>query len=1195
MPTHRVGFLLNVSIDFSSVRWYNQSVMEVVRFPSRGGFSVRSILTFVLAVFVAALLWAILLATPTQAQGSTSATWTDGGVILYDNHGYNLATDLTDTTGTIPSGSTIYKSPVQSTGTATSSRILILFFSPGVDPPTATSAKYVEFNYNNGRLSQAQNAKDISLAPQGTSDSVNSSCAVEGIGWMICPISVFLAEAMDNLFTILSGMIAVQPPILGDENNSMYVAWNVMRSIANLAFVIVFLIIIFSQLTSLGVSNYGLKKLIPRLIIAAVLVNVSFYIAALAIDVSNIAGYSIQNIFNGIRENIFHVTNDNLTGVASDVGWGKVTGVVLAGGGLIGGSYFVANGGLALLVPLLVGLGLTVLFVVLIFAARQAIILILVIIAPLAFVANLLPNTEKWFDKWKDLFITMLIFFPAFSLVFGGSQLAGQIIIQNAGDNIVSLLFGMAVQIAPLVITPLILKLSGGLLGRIAQIANDPRKGVLDRSKNWAQKRAELTRNNSVRDGARARNLFGGGMVRYAQGRKVSLDKNIEVAKQEAENVYTAGNRQYNGNNGILIRKTLADTRKSELHDHHNEHLEDLKRNGTSPLYGASINAQSAKERFEASQNSTNSMHNHQRTIAGTALNASSNYLEYSKMSFESSESEKTIYQMNQKLTTGTVLNGAVDRLETGKLRVERKQSQYTAMVDGMKVDTTTDVYNAGLGAAAAKELAEAAQNTVTRLYNEQRIVAGTGLNRSSNSLELTKTTLETSENNRTDYITRQKLNPASPLNAAVQAAQTSKQQSEGAQNLLQSFFDEQNRAPGSAMNISYVELESSKSVAERSKGELTEYTAKLRNTKGTLLHQQTIEAEQAKTRGQIAESDLAKTFEEYKAGAIDINTLTVPERALMQQMKEDTARLTAINQGTTSAKYVQQEYYSSLMAEDAIDPIAPELIQSAAGVDPNGEVRARANASSQLEKLQKESLSNNLTLISDRAEHAEETLVNYSKGIYNQHNGLLVDDAGNPIPAVEQDPSILEAAMEALAQDGQVSILRKARMNRSMDQNMLTRLFARNSATLKAKGAFDLQANPKLAGASQEMMDASTAGSLGDITASGIASQKGSWWEEVGERIEDLYTSADSVVYNAEDVVDNDKKHDETMKKLRDTYQNMTIALRNANVLKDIGDRLEPTIKIHQYLHSQFNDEKMAVDYDAARRGETPKPRTTP
>jgi hypothetical protein len=509
--------------------------MEHLLSPSRRGFSVRSILAFVLIVFVTMVLWTLGAAQPANAAGDTDANWS-GESIIYDEHGYTVTDDFKDTTNTIPDGASVYLAPLQTQG-SDAKKALVLYFTPGLDPPTAETAKYVEFSVaDNGDWTNDQNAKDITVTPQGES-SEYTSCSVGGIGWIICPVSIFIANRMDDIFNVLSQLISVQPSVLGDSNNGMYIAWNVMRNIANVAFVIAFLIIIYSQLSNFGVSNYGIKKLVPRLIIAAVLVNVSFIISAIAIDISNVLGYSIQNVFNAIRENVFNLTDDNFGGLNLNP-WTSVTALVLGGGGVIGGTYFAATGGLVLIIPLLVGLILTLVFVVIVLAARQAIIVILVIIAPIAFVANLLPNTEKWFDKWKDLFMTMLIFFPAFSLVFGGSQLAGQLIIQNAGDSIVSVIFGMAVQIAPLVITPLLLKFSGSLLGRIAQIANNPSKGVLDRTKNWANDRAEFAKQRNIGQGARWYNpaSYGSRMVRNSDFRKRQLKSRTDNMKQLADN-----------------------------------------------------------------------------------------------------------------------------------------------------------------------------------------------------------------------------------------------------------------------------------------------------------------------------------------------------------------------------------------------------------------------------------------------------------------------------------------------------------------------------------------------------------------------------------------------------------------------------------------------------------------------------------
>lgn len=572
--------------------------MEIVRFPSHGGFSVRSIVTFVLAVITTALLWTTLVAQPSHA--ATDAAWAnDNATILFDDHGYTRNDSFKDSTGTIPSGATVFTAPVQTNTASGKQEMLVLYLAPGVDPPTATSAQYVAFDYANNAVANPHDKQSVILAPQGSTNNVVSSCSVSGIGWWICPITVFLGDAMDKVFEFLSdNFVKVQPPMIGNTtNNSLYTAWNIMRTIANIAFVIAFLIIIYSQLTNMGVTNYGLKKLIPRLIVAAVLVNISYYIAAIAIDLSNVIGYSVQDIFNGIRERLFHMTDDTATGINNSSvtsPWTTVTAAVLAGGGLIGGIYYVSGAGLYFLVPLLVGLLLTLIFVVIILAARQAIIIILVIIAPLAFVANLLPNTEKWYKQWQDLFMTMLIFFPAFALVFGGSQLAGQLIIQNAGDNLVTVLFGLAVQIAPLVITPLILKLSGGLLGKIAQITNDPRKGILDTPRNWANERGEMRRQKQL--GKPVRPWTPARATRQLLDRnKRARHENTERYKQIADNKWHQGSRYQK----IHMKAFEVEVEKQIIEDANKKHIQEAINSKNSRLNVQNARLEAGKRALE--------------------------------------------------------------------------------------------------------------------------------------------------------------------------------------------------------------------------------------------------------------------------------------------------------------------------------------------------------------------------------------------------------------------------------------------------------------------------------------------------------------------------------------------------------------------------------------------------------------------
>jgi hypothetical protein len=452
---------------------------------------------FVLTVFITALLWVTFGSQTTHAAGPV-ATW-KGDTLLYDGHQfYANAEAKKDNKLGLKEGTKFYTyAPEASSGSATV-KAFIIYFSPGTDPPNEKNATFVKYDYSAQKgYSNQSDKKTIEVTPSGDENSTNS-CSVDGIGWVICPVTTWLANGMDALFQFISdNFLKVQPVTVTNTNTNLYVSWNIMRTIANIAFIIVFLMIIYAQLTSTAVSNYGIKKLLPRLIIASILVNVSYFIASLAVDISNILGFSLQEVFVNIRQNTFNITND--TWSAETQGWTALTTAVLAGVGV--GAIAFNPAILFMIVPLLIGAALSALFALLILSVRQAIIIILIIIGPLAFVAYLLPNTEQWFKKWRELFTNMLIFFPAFSLVFGGSQLASSIIMQNA-TSMFMIALALAVQVAPLAITPLILRFSGGVLGRIAGLVNNPRKGMLDRSKNWANSRVEMGRQKALRNGA---------------------------------------------------------------------------------------------------------------------------------------------------------------------------------------------------------------------------------------------------------------------------------------------------------------------------------------------------------------------------------------------------------------------------------------------------------------------------------------------------------------------------------------------------------------------------------------------------------------------------------------------------------------------------------------------------------------------
>jgi len=455
-----------------------------------GRLSIRKFMLFVAAVCAASFAYIFVSAPTTHAE---DIQW-NGESLIYNQQSYTKAPDAGDNDSRgFAKGTHVYSYTEDKASEDAAQKVHLIYFEPNTDPTKATSASYAVYDFTPpDTFKNPTDKKTISIKPKTAEDSKTSSCVVQGIGWIVCPVTNFFASAMDWLFDVLSGFLAVRPAQT-TQTNALYRAWSYMRNLANVAFVMAFLVIIYSQVSTIGISNYGIKKILPRLVVAAVLVNISYWICAIAIDISNIAGYSIQDIFISMRKGLVGVEG-NSWNVNS---WQSITGFVLSGGTALTalgiGTYSAlagAGGAIYLLLPILLGVLMAVLVALLVLAARQAIITILVILSPLAFVAYILPNTEKYFKRWHELGTTLLVMFPAFSVVFGGSQLAGTAIIQNA-DSINLIILGMAVQVAPLAITPFLMRVSGSLLTKVAGLVNNPKRGMVDRTRNWANSRAE--------------------------------------------------------------------------------------------------------------------------------------------------------------------------------------------------------------------------------------------------------------------------------------------------------------------------------------------------------------------------------------------------------------------------------------------------------------------------------------------------------------------------------------------------------------------------------------------------------------------------------------------------------------------------------------------------------------------------------
>ena len=382
---------------------------------------------------------------------------------------------------------------------------------------------------------QGQSAK-IEVPAEGDGEEPKNSCGIDGgLGWLICPVMTFVANINDAAYGAISGFLDIKPAILSSEDNSgAKQSWDFFRNIANAIFAVIFLWIIFSQISNVGVSNYGIKKILPRLIIGALLVNLSYYLCQIFVDLSNILGHTLKDALESGAGDI---------GTTSEAaGWGSAIAATIVG---VGG--VAAFAALAIGIPTLAAGFLAIMTVFIILVVRQAGIILLISMSPMAFAAWLLPNTEDLFKKWLKMFRGLLLVFPIISLLYGAGKLAGAVLASSATvdpnnpDETLHLV-ALAATTMPLIATPFVLQNSlsslgsiGAKIGKLSSAANGNLKNaVMNKSRISDVKNAWKSRSARKLAERRSGNTMYGRAARKLRESNSILGKGLGIAMNPA-------------------------------------------------------------------------------------------------------------------------------------------------------------------------------------------------------------------------------------------------------------------------------------------------------------------------------------------------------------------------------------------------------------------------------------------------------------------------------------------------------------------------------------------------------------------------------------------------------------------------------------------------------------------------------------
>lgn len=389
----------------------------------------------------------------------------------------------------------------------------------------------------------------------GSSNSEDDPCynaGVEGMSWILCPAltnMTYTASAMDN---VIEDWLTVNPDLYSSDS-AAYTVWEIMRDVANGVMVVILLAIIFSQLTGYGIDNYGIKKMLPKLIVMAIVINLSFIVCDLAVDLSNILGIGLRNLFGAIGEKVV-AESGGTQGFEGFITY--VVGILLgavSGGAVVSGVIIEAasvSGPMIIIVivlALLVVLAAVLMFFVML-GARMVLVILCVALSPIAFALYILPNTQNIAKKWWKLFETALIMFPICGALGGIGYLVKSMVLVTDSWHLWMLLVSLMIPYLPFFLLPNLIRSSLAMLGTVGGALTAMTTGF----RNNVQRGIESTKKSS-----RYKDAMEMGMERRAQGTFNRLQNTLRSG-----GTLTAGQRKRLLRSSALINKGRSEREK---------------------------------------------------------------------------------------------------------------------------------------------------------------------------------------------------------------------------------------------------------------------------------------------------------------------------------------------------------------------------------------------------------------------------------------------------------------------------------------------------------------------------------------------------------------------------------------------------------------------------------------------------------
>jgi|GEM_PF-1327234 len=404
------------------------------------------------------------------------------------------------------------------------------------------------FNNSNGSWAKAfneivktgdQSAKDTTTgtvsgaAANGTYDECFINIPI--IGWLMCG----MLEIADKMYTWIQGVVgqlllmegvntlslsadgkAKNPD--GTPNysqNGIYQGWVAVKNISSVLILLVGLFMILSQIFSFEfMSAYTVKKVLPRLIIAAIAIQLSWEIMNTLIYLVNAIGAGVYSLLVSPFSTIVNRSSAGvmplneilgMTGKVESVKNGAIFAFILGTGAAIG-----AAGGFIGMALGAIGVIITCFIVYFTLIIRYILIIVLLILSPVALVMWVLPGTQSIWKNWWSNFSKLLFMYPLIMVLFAAGAIGAYVI--NFSNIDLHQFAAIIAYFGPLFLIPATFKYAGPAMA--AAGGGISKLGGMVKEKNPASKslgKAAQVRQGLKDNNARINAVSGRGLKKY--------------------------------------------------------------------------------------------------------------------------------------------------------------------------------------------------------------------------------------------------------------------------------------------------------------------------------------------------------------------------------------------------------------------------------------------------------------------------------------------------------------------------------------------------------------------------------------------------------------------------------------------------------------------------------------------------------